>query len=375
MSDSPILNPSGPPGPPGPDGAPGDIGPEGPQGQPGTGINYQGDATVAEINAGGPFTIGDAYSMTDAGTVTAGGTPVVVAPEDWIIFDANGDFVNNGPLEGPAGPTGPQGDQGEQGIQGIQGETGAIGPEGATGPQGVIGPEGPQGLQGDPGPQGDPGLKGDTGDTGPQGIQGIQGEPGEVPEAPQDGEYYTRWNASWQPVPIAAIVGEIRPYYGDPGAYPPGWHLCDGTNGTPNLVGRTLLGSGSGYVRGTSGGATTSAATSGSGGSHSHTTGSVSLTTAQLPPHAHQTTVDSGGTTTLTNSNSVGQSLTNQADLNYNLRGNPGNPQIGITSLTGSGSTHNHGSTSTQTSHTHSVTTSTIQPYFVCDYIMYTGVV
>lgn len=37
-------------------------------------------------------------------------------------------------------------------------------------------------------------------------------------------------------------VGTIIPYAGDLSKIPYGWHLCDGTNGTPNLSGRFLEG-------------------------------------------------------------------------------------------------------------------------------------
>ena len=37
-------------------------------------------------------------------------------------------------------------------------------------------------------------------------------------------------------------VGTIIPYAGDLSKIPYGWHVCDGTNGTPNLSGRFLEG-------------------------------------------------------------------------------------------------------------------------------------
>ena len=37
-------------------------------------------------------------------------------------------------------------------------------------------------------------------------------------------------------------VGTIIPYAGDLSKIPYGWHLCDGTNGTPDLSGRFLEG-------------------------------------------------------------------------------------------------------------------------------------
>lgn len=66
---------------------------------------------------------------------------------------------------------------------------------------------------------------------------------------------------------------------------PSGWALCDGTNGTPNLQDKFVVGAGSGYAVGATGGADTvniehshSNPSTGSAGSHDHGgfTGSVS---------------------------------------------------------------------------------------------------
>lgn len=40
-------------------------------------------------------------------------------------------------------------------------------------------------------------------------------------------------------------IGTILPYTGLLADIPSGWHLCDGTNGTPNLTGQFLQGSNS----------------------------------------------------------------------------------------------------------------------------------
>jgi microcystin-dependent protein len=56
---------------------------------------------------------------------------------------------------------------------------------------------------------------------------------------------------------------------------PTGWSLCDGTNGTPDLRGRFVLGSGTGS-------GLTARTVGGTGGEEKHT-----LTTAELPAHNH----------------------------------------------------------------------------------------
>lgn len=76
---------------------------------------------------------------------------------------------------------------------------------------------------------------------------------------------------------------------------PAGWYLCDGTNGTPDLRDRFIVGASATKPLGTTGGstATTSAGShahqmSGAG-AHSHTgsTGSTVLTADQIPAHTH----------------------------------------------------------------------------------------
>ena len=61
---------------------------------------------------------------------------------------------------------------------------------------------------------------------------------------------------------------------------PSGWYLCDGNNGTPNLRDRFVIGAGSTYGVGVTGGAS-----------------SVTLTSANIPAHTHSFsgTTDSGG--------------------------------------------------------------------------------
>jgi hypothetical protein len=65
-------------------------------------------------------------------------------------------------------------------------------------------------------------------------------------------------------------VGTIVMWSGSIGSIPTGWALCDGTEGTPDLRDRFIVGAGSGYGVGAQGGSS-----------------SVSLTTSHLPAHHH----------------------------------------------------------------------------------------
>jgi microcystin-dependent protein len=68
-------------------------------------------------------------------------------------------------------------------------------------------------------------------------------------------------------------AGMISLWYGSIGSVPTGWYLCDGSNGTPDLRDRFIIGAGSSYSVGATGGAAT------------HT-----LTTSEMPSHTHTAT-------------------------------------------------------------------------------------
>jgi hypothetical protein len=75
-------------------------------------------------------------------------------------------------------------------------------------------------------------------------------------------------------------TGMISLWYGSIGSVPSGWYLCDGTNGTPDLRDRFVVGGGSTYSVGATGGSTDAIVVS-----HTHTATSTSTVTD--PGHAH----------------------------------------------------------------------------------------
>ena len=160
--------------------------------------------------------------------------------------------------QGPPGPTGPGG-TGPAGPPGPQGNAGPPGPQGNQGAQGPGGSAGPPGSQGPAGSDGDDGSAGPPGPQGNQGTQGAQGSQG--PPGPAG------------PTTFAVPSGGIIIWSGAANAIPNGWVLCNGTNSTPDLRGRFVVGyhnSDSDYDVNDTGGAA-----------------SVTLTTNQIPSHTH----------------------------------------------------------------------------------------
>ncbi len=80
------------------------------------------------------------------------------------------------------------------------------------------------------------------------------------------------------------VVGEVRMWSGTgtqqavTAAWGPGWHLCDGTLGTPNLADRFIIGSSGSRAPGTSGGSF-----------------NFTLSVANLPPHGHPVSISDPG--------------------------------------------------------------------------------
>lgn len=79
-------------------------------------------------------------------------------------------------------------------------------------------------------------------------------------------------------------TGLISMWSGAVAAIPTGWALCDGTKGTPNLRDRFIVGAGSAYAVGATGGATTHTHTLNA----SSTAATTALTIAQMPAHRHK---------------------------------------------------------------------------------------
>lgn len=118
--------------------------------------------------------------------------------------------------------------------------------------------------------------------------------------------------------------GAITMFHGDPADIPEGWAICDGLNGTPNLLDT--------FPRSIPNGTTDPGTT---GGEKNKT-----LTTSQLPSHSHTTTTDPAGSHKHTTTHdSRGEYAFQDPRTNYWEDGNTGNGSFGTTSTDGA---HSH---------------------------------
>ena len=89
--------------------------------------------------------------------------------------------------------------------------------------------------------------------------------------------------------------GVIVMWSGTNANIPSGWNLCDGTNSTPDLRDRFVVGSGSTYTTGDTGGSNTVTLTTSHLPSHSHGVGSISTDAAGSHSHNFNTNTGNAG--------------------------------------------------------------------------------
>jgi len=241
-------------------------------------------------------------------------------------------------------------------------------------------------------------------DSGQIGSLPYQSGPGTTTMLPpgQPGQVLQTAGTGNPPFWGAAFVrGMIMQWYGASNAVPSGWGLCDGTNGTPDLRNKFVVGAGSTYTMGTTGGSTSSTnnvnltftGTTSAAGAHSHggSTGSTALSAAMMPEHYHNFT----DVYAIVGDYGLGGSTASAYDRNGTYiypsfyagnasDGDRDNGYYGFPSRTDTagggptGAPHNH-SLSTDGNHNHSITVTansgdivvqTLPPYVALFYIM-----
>lgn len=188
--------------------------------------------------------------------------------------------------------------------------------------------------------------------AGTQTVSGIQDITGQLKlnsSAGTAGQVLVSAGAGATPTWGSAIVsGMILLWSGSIASIPTGWYLCDGANSTPDLRNRFVVGAGSTYAVGATGGSADAVVVS-----HSHTASST--TTATDSGHQHIVGI-SGGQGSVNNGN--------------DLVGDPGQRQTGPR-YTETGNANITASTSTTVNSTGvSGTNANLPPYYALAYIM-----
>ena len=175
-------------------------------------------------------------------------------------------------------------------------------------------------------------------------------------------------------IPDAFSTGMIILWSGTTATIPSGWALCNGSLGTPNLVDRFIVGAGSTYPTGSTGGTSdatlvshshTISSSSANAGNHTHT---LSGSTGGAGSHSHtyskpsgSAKFQSGGTV------GGGSAITSSSSTSTSSVGNHTHSVSGSTSTTGN---HNHSITSTCGSAGTNGTDKNLPPYYALAYIM-----
>jgi microcystin-dependent protein len=154
---------------------------------------------------------------------------------------------------------------------------------------------------------------------------------------------------------ISEPQGKIGLFSGAVADIPAGYVLCNGTNNTPDLRDKFVIGAGSTYNPDATGGSL-SALTTSTVGNHSHggNTASHVLTVAEIPSHTHGIHGWGGSASTGEYVRATSPDATERV--------------LNNTQATGSGGGHSHG-ISSDGSHSHTVTPS-LPPYYALAYIM-----
>ncbi len=146
------------------------------------------------------------------------------------------------------------------------------------------------------------------------------------------------------------VSGMILMWSGKADAVPDGWALCDGKNGTPNLLDRFVVGAGDRYAPGTTGGLVSTSTSAAGAHAHNASIGMTTLTEWHMPSHFHSMTA--GGYSSRDNWPG-GWNGTGKSPTDY----------------TGGNGGHNHAATVSATGdHTHTV--ATLPPYYALCFIV-----
>ena len=139
---------------------------------------------------------------------------------------------------------------------------------------------------------------------------------------------YNTDGTKWTPPTLNIPSGIIVAWSGSSDNVPEGWHICDGTEGTPDLQGKFILGSSTSHEVGSSGGEETHTLTTDEMPSHTHSVNTSNLSIRSGGAHTHKLYADSGSP------------ASDRHDIVSGV-GN-GNAYFGLNPFTGTDGTHTH---------------------------------
>lgn len=167
----------------------------------------------------------------------------------------------------------------------------------------------------------------------------------------------------------AVPVGTIVLWYGNAEDIISTWAICDGTNGTPDLRDRFVMGAGSTYNRGNTGGSKDAivvshnhTASTNNTGSHTH---SLSGSTNTTGNHAHSYSAGNGGTVGAGGSIGGTGALVSSSSTNTNTTGNHSHSVSGTANSNG-----NHAHSVTVNANGSSGVNKNLPPYYALYYVM-----
>lgn len=173
-------------------------------------------------------------------------------------------------------------------------------------------------------------------------------------------------------IPFSGTFSGKHPIRRSTGLADTSWAICDGTNGTPDLTGKFVMG---GTVAGATGGSSTHAhtASSSSSGSVSGNVGSTTLTAAQMPSHNHNGTYTKSQLASGGGSEFWGYYGITLGGGNWTPLSNAISSISSNVVAQGSGTAHTHSLSSTSVSVSTTTTVnsaSNLPPYYTLAYIM-----
>jgi hypothetical protein len=187
--------------------------------------------------------------------------------------------------------------------------------------------------------------------TGNLQLDGAAGTSGQVMVSAGSGSTPTWGNAF--------VAGMIMLWSGSAASIPSGWLLCDGTNSTPNLRDRFVVGAGSTYAVDATGGSANAIVVS-----HTHTANSDVTDSGHT--HFIAANVYDSSEATLTASNQVKLGDSGNTDTRYKLFGTSTAATLGLTSNATTGVTV----VTTNSTEGSSATNANLPPYYALCYIM-----